>query len=362
MAQFQTSKTNFSTSRIVEAQGHTNLAAGEILVSVERFAFTANNISYATAGDSLGYWQFFPPIGEQAEDWGVVPVWGFGKIIASTIEGSLVGERLFGYFPPAKELTMTPSKVFPERFVDSAAHRTALPRGYNLYRRVSAEPGYDSSLDNYRMLLWPLFITSFCICDAMKLNEWYGAEQVVIISASSKTSIGLAYALDEEQNAPTVVGLTSGRNKRFVDSLGLYDSTLTYDGLDALDTSLPTIIVDMSGNSDVLGALHKQLGENMRFCINVGYTHWDAANENKDIIEARSEFFFAPTHIRKRVAEWGAAGFDEKTSNFLTQTVAKSREWLKLNTMSGLEGLADVYPDVCAGRIPPDTGIIIEMP
>ena len=361
MAQFQIRKTNFSTTRIVQTREGAELAAGDIVVSVERFAFTANNISYATAGNTLGYWQFFPPIGEQAQDWGVIPVWGFAKITASTLEDLPVGERLFGYFPPAKELTMTPSKVFAERFVDSAAHRTSLPRGYNLYRRVSAETGYDSSLDNYRMLLWPLFVTSFCICDAMKLNAWYGAKQVVIISASSKTSIGLACALEEEKHAPAVVGLTSGRNKLFVESLGLYDSTLTYDGLDAIDTSLPTVIVDMSGNSDVLGALHKQLGENMRFCINVGYTHWDAANENKNIIEERSEFFFAPTHIRKRVAEWGAVAFDKKTSNFISQTVAKSREWLKLNTLSGLPGLADVYPDICAGRIPPDTAVIIEM-
>lgn len=361
MAQFQTQRTDFSTTRIVEAPERTELAAGEIVASVERFAFTANNISYATAGDTLGYWQFFPSVGEQTEAWGVIPVWGFAEITASNVEGLPIGERLFGYFPPAKDLTMTPSKVFAERFMDSAAHRTSLPRGYNLYSRVSAEPGYDSSLDNHRMLLWPLFITSFCLGDVLKLNGWYGAKQIVIISASSKTSIGLAYALDEDQDAPSVVGLTSRRNKLFVESLGLYDSTFTYDELNAIDASLPTVIVDMSGNSDVLGALHRRLCDNLHFCINVGYTHWDAANGNKDIIQERSEFFFAPSHIQRRVAEWGAASFDKKTSKFLTETVSKSREWLKFDTRSGLQGLENVYPDICAGQIPPDTAIIIEI-
>ena len=36
------------------------LADGQVRFGVDRFAFTANNISYALAGDMLGYWRFFP--------------------------------------------------------------------------------------------------------------------------------------------------------------------------------------------------------------------------------------------------------------------------------------------------------------
>ena len=31
-----------------------------LLVKVDRFAFTANNITYAVIGDQLKYWQLFP--------------------------------------------------------------------------------------------------------------------------------------------------------------------------------------------------------------------------------------------------------------------------------------------------------------
>ena len=31
-----------------------------LLVKVDRFAFTANNITYAVLGDQLKYWQLFP--------------------------------------------------------------------------------------------------------------------------------------------------------------------------------------------------------------------------------------------------------------------------------------------------------------
>ncbi len=59
----------------------------------------------------LGYWQFFPPLGDDTEGWGVIPVWGFAEIVASNVSDLPVGDRLFGYFPPADQLTMTPVNI-----------------------------------------------------------------------------------------------------------------------------------------------------------------------------------------------------------------------------------------------------------
>ena len=36
------------------------LQAGQALLRVASFAFTANNVTYAVAGDMLSYWSFFP--------------------------------------------------------------------------------------------------------------------------------------------------------------------------------------------------------------------------------------------------------------------------------------------------------------
>ena len=68
------------------------LPAEALLVKVDRFAFTANNITYAVLGDQLKYWQLFPA----PESFGNIPVWGFGEVIASTHAGITEGERLFG--------------------------------------------------------------------------------------------------------------------------------------------------------------------------------------------------------------------------------------------------------------------------
>jgi hypothetical protein len=63
-----------------------------LLIKIDRFAFTANNITYAVLGDQLKYWQLFPA----PENFGNIPVWGFGEVIASTHAGITEGERLFG--------------------------------------------------------------------------------------------------------------------------------------------------------------------------------------------------------------------------------------------------------------------------
>lgn len=364
MAEFQVLKKRFSECRLVrtpETEQLPQAADVDIVVRIESFSFTANNITYAAAGDQLGYWQFFPPSGEQTEGWGLIPVWGFAEVVASKVDEVLVGERLFGYFPPARYLTMTPAKISGQRLMDGAAHRAKLPAGYNSYSRVGGEPGYDRSMDNERMLLWPLHMTSYCLWDLLQDHNWYGAQQVIVLSASSKTSIGLAYALDGDDSAPPSVALTSSRNLKLVEGLGLYDRCLTYDALADIDASVATVIVDMSGSGELLGQLHTHLGDNMKHCINVGLTHWDELTPGKGVNAQRSEFFFAPSHIQKRMQDWGPEGFANRTSAFLSSTALKSRKWLKLRKVDGIAGLAAVYPEVCEGRIPADEGVIVRL-
>jgi len=362
--EFQVRKDNFAEHRIVDAASATkneSLAAGTVRIKVERFAFTANNITYAVAGKQIGYWQFFPPIGMDADGWGIIPVWGFAEVAASTIDDIPVGERLFGYFPTATTHDMTPTHITRQGFIESADHRGHLPPAYNRYTRVGGEPGYDRATDNERMLLWPLYITSFCLWDALKDSNWHDAEQVVVVSASSKTSVGLAYALHDDSSAPPAVAITSPRNLEFVRELGLYQQSVTYDSLADIDATIPTAIVDMSGNAEVLGQLHSHLGDNMQRCINVGLTHWGEAGSADGIITERSEFFFAPSHIQKRLQDWGPEAFSQKTATFMQETAAKSRTWLQFRQLGGLEGLAAVYSDVCAGRVPANQALIVEL-
>jgi len=361
--QFQVRKKAFFEGRIKASPAKDlSLGEGDILVKVEKFAYTANNITYAVAGDMIGYWNFFPPAEDPTQEWGIIPVWGFAEVVESNLEEIPVGDRLYGYFPPATHLKLHPTKVSQKRFIDGSPHRLKLPIGYNIYQRVLFEPGYSPEFDQERMLLFPLHLTSFCIWDALQDKDWYGAEQVIILSASSKTSIGLGYAFQADEKAPPTVGVTSASNLETVQSLGLYDQCLTYDQV-ATIKQIPTVIVDMSGNSNILLTLHQYLGNDMKFTSNVGLTHWDnaSAKPKEGIITDRSEFFFAPGHIQKRMKEWGPTVFDQKTTEFLKTTAAKTKQWLKFKKIEGLAGLMEVHPAVCSGKIPANEGLIVEM-
>ncbi len=93
------------------------LADGQVRVRVDRFALTANNITYAAMGEMLEYWRFFPS-GEPG--WGIVPVWGFGTVTESLHPQVTVGERLYGYWPMASDAVLQPHKASAAGFADGA--------------------------------------------------------------------------------------------------------------------------------------------------------------------------------------------------------------------------------------------------
>src|SRR5206468_7161511 len=106
---FIVARDDFARCKFIETSivSAADLPDEALLVKVDRFAFTANNISYAMLGDQLKYWQLFPA----PEGFGIIPVWGFGEVIASKHPGIAEGERLFGYFPMATHLVIEASDV-----------------------------------------------------------------------------------------------------------------------------------------------------------------------------------------------------------------------------------------------------------
>ena len=360
MQEFQTNKADLTQSRLVDTPAQT-INEGEVLVKVDRFAFTANNITYAVMGDQLRYWQFFAPKGTQPEQWGIIPVWGFADVIESNSDELPIGERLFGYFPPASELVLKPAKVTQTSMMDASEHRSHLPPSYNLYQRVNHEPGYDRANDDSRMLLFVLHLTAFCLQDLLKSNDWFDAEQIVIVSASSKTSTGLAYGLKANKDAPAVIGLTSEQNLDFVQSINAYDSVLSYEDIEQIDASKPTAIIDMSANTDVLSRLHTHLGDNMRYTSNVGLTHWEEPRDTTGIIKERSHQFFAPSYIQQLMKQLGMQEFNKQSMRFVMHSAVKTQEWLQSKQLDGVKGLSEVYEDICAGKIPADEGLIVVM-
>ena len=361
--EFQVSKANPNKYRIVEAEKKV-LGAGEVRLAIDQFAFTANNLTYAAAGHSLGYWQFFPALDNSDESWGVIPVWAFADVVESNNEAVPVGDRLYGYFPPATSLVIEPSRISDNALIDNIDHRQKLPPLYNRYNRVLAEGNYDRTTDTARILLAPLHMTSFCIWNQLKSNNYYNAEQIIIVSASSKTSLGLAYGLSIDDNAPTVVALTSTRNVDFVSELGLYQKTVSYDSLADTLQNKSSVVIDMAGSASVKADIQSKLGDNLNYYISVGITHWedlDGGAFAEEVNPEKHEMFFAPSYILERIKEWGPSEFDKRSSRFVIGAAMATFSWMTIDERNGLDGLTELYPAVCKGEVSPSTGIVIKM-
>lgn len=370
MTQFQINKSAPARTRLIKitpAEYAESMDEGEVLVRVDRFGLSSNNITYVVLGDRLGYWQFFPAVAgpddetEDAAQWGLMPVWGFGDVVESRCGTLKVGERLFGYFPPATHLVMRPdaSGAAAGPVLDASAHRADLPISYNTYERVLQDPDYDPADDDLRMVLNPLQITAWALWEALREAAWFGAEQVVVVSASSKTGLGLAQALKRDRTSPETIGITSPKNLNFVVGLGLYDRVVTYDEIEESLALRPSVVVDMAGSGTVLGRVHSHLGEAMRRSLNVGLTHWEEAGGGTGIIRERSEMFFAPGVMQERMKQWGAAEFTRQTREFLVRAFAESRGWLTIESVQGLDGMAAQYAAVREGSLAPDRAIVV---
>ena len=336
------------------------LADGEVRLAVDTFGLSSNNITYAVYGEAMRYWSCFPGPVDDGVAWGRVPVWGFGDVVESKAEGVTEGRRVFGYFPLADELVVRPGRLDDQGFSDVTPDRQAVPSVYARYGWVDADRVYRPEREDRQMLLWPLFVTSFVVDDFLGDHGLYGADTVVVSSASSKTAIGAAFQLAVRRDLD-VVGLTSAANLDFVRSLDCYDSAMTYEDVGRL---VPTdsCYVDVAGRRDVTAAVHERLGGRLRYSMIVGDTHWDDSSGAVDQLPGPSPtFLFAPDQIAKRREEWGRDGFEAAVAEAWDRFVPWTDGWLTLRSVRGPDAVEAAYRALLDGQVDPRAGDICSL-
>ena len=330
-----------------------DLEPGQARLHLRLCALTANNVTYAATGFVIGYWTFFP---SGVEGRGLLPVWGFAEVVESRSDALAKGERLYGFFPLADTLVMTPRAEGDTVVVDTAPHRAELPAVYNRYTRVRAG---DVHAEGLQALLQPLLATSYLLCDWLVDNGFFAAEQVVVGSASSKTGLGLCKFLAELDPRPVqIVGLTSSGNLGFVEASGACDTVVSYDEIETL-AKVPSVFVDMAGNAQVKQRVHAHLGNQLRHSSAVGISHWDQFRNDLELDGPKPEFFFAPAQIEKRRADWGPGVIERRIGAAWSRIAESADSWLDLQTHTGLAAAADVYDKIAHGHANPRDGHVI---
>lgn len=357
MPEFLVRREDLRQTRIEES-APAELEDGQALLRVDRFGLTANNVTYAVFGDSMSYWDFFP-----AEDgWGRMPVWGFADVEASAHPDLAEGGRVYGYLPPSTHLVVTPGGADERGFVDAALHRAPLPSAYQRYLLSDTDPFYVVEREDLQMLLRPLFFTSFLLADDLADGGLAGGRTAVISSASAKTAIGTAFLIAEQaDNDVEVIGLTSARNVEFVEGLDIYDRVVPYEELDSIEAE-SAAYVDVSGDGEIRASVHRHFGDELKASIAVGATRWEELDSGSGERPGPApRFFFAPNRVKKRGADWGRTGLEDRVAEAWHPFVEWTAGWLEVVRDDGGEAVERVYLDLLENRVGPSLGHVLTI-
>jgi len=328
---------------------------GQVLLEVDQFALTANNVTYAAIGEMMQYWNFFPTA---VEGHGIVPVWGYAKVIASKSPEIKEGTLLYGYLPMSEYFVAEPGRIAPHGFRDMAAHRQKNAPIYNNYDFVQPKQ-YSHPSSPYLPVIRPLFTTSFLLYHFFTDEKFMGAKHILLSSASSKTAMALASMLKENKDSHSIniCGITSSSNKEFVLKTGLYDTVYSYDEVKEL-LHEGTVIADFAGNKGLLKEIDDHLTDHLIFISAIGLTDWESNKDQTPVPKAK--FFFAPTYAEVKLKEWGPAQGMKMIQEAMMKFIAVIAPQIAIQNISGFDDMQSLFIEMVDGKVNPKHGNIIK--
>jgi hypothetical protein len=331
---------------------------GGVLLAVERFGLTANNVTYANVGEAMGYWSFFPaPDGQ-----GHIPVWGHARVLRSHHPDVAEGTEVYGFLPMATHLLLSPGATDVRGFSDAGAHRADRAAVYNRYLDRSVDPfAAASPSPELEAVLRPLFTTSFLLEEDLAAHGFHDADAVVVTSASSRTALGLAHLLSLRDRRPALVGLTRSDHVADVRDLGCYDRVLPYEDAASLPVGT-TAVVDLSGDGGVVAALHHRLGDALVHSSIVGATHWQAEPvDTSGLPGAPRTFFFAPEAAERLRSTAGPAAVEAALVAGWRSFSEAMADWLRIRPGVGPAEVTDAYLATLDGTASPRDAHVLTM-
>ncbi|KAG6841494.1 hypothetical protein C0991_010352 [Blastosporella zonata] len=391
---------------LVQSEKPPQCPPNHILIRIDRFGFSANNITYQALGEHphFRYFEFndSPEAGDVSpKSHGLFPVWGFATVLKSSHPKIYEGERVYGYFAPTRYLLLpvSPADVNKHAFYVPRPHLPADRRPYNQILRCAADPQYtsDPAIEDLTMLYRPLFWTSYWCEDWLFSSNYCGGASVFLISsASSKTAFCLAYlikkrvARGELSRNIRIVGLTSKGNVEFTQRLGHYDEVLEYGTFTSGDAFQGRrgddrwIFVDVASND----ALNQRIrsffmapySPRIAACVSLGLTNLSPGDHSIDwstnTFEASSkpdpsvptsqfwpkfENFFMPEWLNVRKHQLPVSEIFERQNKAWAALMEDCKGWVRMERVYGGPAVKRAYEEVAQRGVGPNRGMPLSI-
>ena len=316
----------------------------------------------------MRYWSFFPT-GD--DGWGHMPAWGFANVVA--VDASRASRSASASTATCRSpATWSCSRcASSERgFYDGTPHRLELTSAYNQYQRIRSDAAYRAGQDeNYQILLRPLFITSFMLADFLEDNDFFGAEQVLVSERVEQDRLRHGVLLSRTCATSRWSASPRRATRRFVDDLGCYERSVTYDGLESLDRRCARRCTSTSRATRAARCACTRISVR-RSCTTATQARLSrtttSARANKSCRDRSRKPYFAPYQIKKRNADWGAAEvtrkFNEAQLAFIRRVSDAEKPWMLVKEQVGFEAAQELIAALVAGRIDPKDGHVVVLP
>jgi hypothetical protein len=162
------------------------------------------------------------------------------------------------------------------------------------------------------------------------------------------------------------IGLTSPANVAFTEGLGCYDEVIAYADVTRLSPEVAAVYVDMSRRRHVARDGSRSLARPARLqparWVEPTGRAWAAARGWPGRVRI---LFFAPAQGKKRVADWGPQGFQDRLTAAWTAFLARARDparpWLQVVAGQGREAIESTYSALLDGKVPANEGRILAV-
>ncbi len=338
--------------RVVSERLH-DPGEGALLLAVERFALSGNNISYAQLGNQfgLGYWRPFPA----TAGWGRVPARGVARVLAGDSALAEVGDRFVGFVPMADHMFFH-AKRTATGLRDTSSERKGMLPLYQDMRSLSTDPTWREDLLDTNLVLRPAYPPAALLDDQLRRT---GVGAVVVTSATSKTALSTARLLTERGVRTT--GLTSGRHVDAAVSTGAYTTVSTYDAVETLPVE-PTVLLDVAGDPETARAVRARFGDDLLRDVFIGGTHHEVASADPPAASTPEREMFNTGGREAELADsWG------EQEVLRLETVARDRlvpwaaTWLLPRAVHGVHEIAAEWHRLVRGpqEDSPLTGTVV---
>ena len=243
-----------------------------------------------------------------------MPVWGYADVIASEAEGVPEGTRVYGYFPSASHLVVSPIAPSETDFVDATPHRQELPAAYNRYLRDRRQRDVRGG---ERGLRDPALAPLLHLVPDRRLPRRRGD-----VRRRRRRSSRAPRAAPPRRSPTCSTGATGSRwsvsRHRGTSSSPSRSASTTRSfrtRRSTRSTASPPSTSTCRATPRSGAPSTATSGTSCKHSAAVGITHREDLGGGSDLAGPRPVFFFAPDRLKKRTEDWGPEGSTSGSPN-----------------------------------------------